>query len=133
MFVAESGGPSILIACDILASGSLKGFITGKRYNRCKRIHSAMELLHFKFFLSCAGSDMEDLVREELSQILKDNSSIHSTEFDDTSLSKKMRDFLEDYEIFKDETRRRLHGLTAQIDLVLVNRHRLDIGQQTST
>ena len=33
-FLAESGGPSILIACDILASRSLKGFITGKHYNR---------------------------------------------------------------------------------------------------
>ena len=112
-FVAESGGPSILIACDILASGSIKGFITGKHYNRCKRIHpllaSAMELLHFKFFLSRVGtnnSDILNLVREEISQIFNDSSSIHNTDFDGTSLSKEMKELLEDYEKFKDKTRR---------------------------
>ena len=29
-FIAESGGPSILVASETIASGSLKGFITGK-------------------------------------------------------------------------------------------------------
>ena len=128
IFVAESGGPSILIACDILASGSIKGFITGKHYNRCKRIHpllaSAMELLHFKFFLSRVGtnnSDILNLVREEISQIFNDSSSIHNTDFDGTSLSKEMKELLEDYEKFKDKTRRGEHGLTAQFWLIYID------------
>ena len=80
---------------------------------------------------------MEDLVRQELSQNLKDITSIHSTDFDDTSLSKEMRDLLEDYEKFKDEIRRGLHGLKARywftyIGLTSVHIHRFDIGSHTS-
>ncbi|CAG9818900.1 unnamed protein product [Phaedon cochleariae] len=38
-YIEESGGPYILAESGVLASGSLKGFITGTYYNRCKRIH----------------------------------------------------------------------------------------------
>ena len=128
-FLAESDGPSILIACDILASRSLKGFFIGKYYNRCKRIHpllaSAMELLHFNSFLSSSGCEIDDVVKEELSQILKDNSSIHHTDFDEFLLSKEVRELLDSYEKFKGQTSRGLHVLTAQywlayIDLVCI-------------
>ena len=37
-FIAESG-PHILTETGLLASGSLNGFISGKAYNRCKRLH----------------------------------------------------------------------------------------------
>ena len=60
-------------------------------------------------------------MEEELSQILKDNSSLHGTDFDDISLLKEMRDLLQDYEKFKDETRSRLHGLTAQYWLTYID------------
>ena len=64
-FIAESGGPSILVGSQVIASGLLKGFITGKHYNCCKRIHplfaTAMELLHFKLFLS----SRDDIVERE--------------------------------------------------------------------
>ena len=54
--IAESGGPHFLNECGILKPGSLKGFISGKHYNRCKRFHDylslAMELLHFQSYLS---------------------------------------------------------------------------------
>ena len=128
-FLAESGGHSILIACDLLASGSLKGFIIGEHDNRCKRIHpllaAAMELLHFNSFLSSSGCEIEDVVKVELSQILKNNSSIHRTDFDEFLMSKEVRELLDSYEKFKGQTRRGLHGLTAQywlayIDLVCI-------------
>ena len=34
--VDYSGGPEILTETDVLAPGSLKGFISGKNFNRCK-------------------------------------------------------------------------------------------------
>ena len=34
--IAESGGPHVLTECEILAKGSVNGFIKGKNYKRCK-------------------------------------------------------------------------------------------------
>ena len=52
---AESGGTSMLTDTGVLAPGSLNGFLTGKHFNRCKRLHPllalAFESLHFKAFL----------------------------------------------------------------------------------
>ena len=38
-YIEESGGPYILKECGVLASGSIRGFLAGKNYNRCKRLH----------------------------------------------------------------------------------------------
>ena len=50
--VKESGATHFLGELEILKSGSLNGFIKGKSYNRCKRIHEylslSMESLHFE-------------------------------------------------------------------------------------
>lgn len=49
--IAESGAPHILNECGALAVGSINGFIKGKHYNRCKRIHEllavSLEILFF--------------------------------------------------------------------------------------
>jgi hypothetical protein len=38
-FIYECGMPYILVESGFLESGSLSGFLEGKNYNRCKRIH----------------------------------------------------------------------------------------------
>ena len=38
-YLDASGGPEILIEQGVLAPGSLSGFLLGKHYNRCKRLH----------------------------------------------------------------------------------------------
>ncbi|OXU16633.1 hypothetical protein TSAR_013301 [Trichomalopsis sarcophagae] len=54
-FIDECGLTQIMIQSDLLASGSLNGFISGKHFNRCKRLHGivslALQILHFKEFL----------------------------------------------------------------------------------
>lgn len=54
--IADSGGPFVLNETGILAQGSLLGFLQGKHYNRCKRIHpifsTALETLHLMVFLA---------------------------------------------------------------------------------
>ena len=35
-FIDESGGPHLLVDTEVLALGSLRGFIAGKHFNRCK-------------------------------------------------------------------------------------------------
>ena len=53
-FILDSGGPYVLTETGALAPGSFQGFLMGKHYNRCKRIHpifsAALEILHFQEF-----------------------------------------------------------------------------------
>ncbi len=75
-FIAESGGPYILTESGVLAEGSLNGFLTGKIYSRCNRIHSlfavALESLHFKSFLKHENdSTVENQIRRILCQMEK--------------------------------------------------------------
>ena len=50
--ISESGALHILNESLVLAAGSTYGFIKGKNYNRCKRIHEllslAFEIFHFQ-------------------------------------------------------------------------------------
>lgn len=38
-FLDESGSPHILVDTEVLVAGSLQGFITGKHFNHCKKLH----------------------------------------------------------------------------------------------
>lgn len=44
-----------MVDSGLLAEGSLRGFLLGKHFNRCKRIHPvatlSLKILHFKVFL----------------------------------------------------------------------------------
>ena len=52
--IKECGGGAIITECGVVASDSLKGFLSGKNFNRCKCIHPmyalALETLHSKAF-----------------------------------------------------------------------------------
>ena len=52
--IADSRTPHLLNQPRILEKGSLKGFLTGKSYNRCRIIHqilaAAMEIIHLRGF-----------------------------------------------------------------------------------
>ena len=54
--ISESGGPQLLVDADVLASGSVRGFIECTNYNHCKRLHPmfalALRVLHFREFLT---------------------------------------------------------------------------------
>ena len=43
--IDESGGPHILTDTEVLAAGSLNGFISGKHFNRCKWLHPLLSLI----------------------------------------------------------------------------------------
>jgi hypothetical protein len=66
--ISESGGQHALTETEVLAPGSLKGFISGKHYNRCKRLHPllalAMEILHFRSFLAQLEQPITDNVHK---------------------------------------------------------------------
>ena len=63
--IDESGGPHILTDTEVLAAGSMNGFLSGKHFNRCKRLHpmlsQAFHVLHFRVFLKEFGDISPDL------------------------------------------------------------------------
>ena len=66
--IAESGGPSLLTETSVLNGGSVHGFLEGKNYNRCKKLHPilalAFEILHINAFLETFGH------KDEITDIL---------------------------------------------------------------
>ena len=73
-YINESGGPFILTESGVLAPGSLNGFIKGKQYNRCKRLHTllvaALEILRIEEFLGSDGDNTIALIsaKEEINK-----------------------------------------------------------------
>ena len=67
--LSESGALHILNESLILAAGSTNGFMKGKNYNRCKRIHEllslAFEILRFQSYLAEIPDpeDVLDIIR----------------------------------------------------------------------
>lgn len=110
-YIEESGGPAILTECEILASGSLKGFISGTHYNRCKRIHlqfaTALQILHFKEFLSAKELPLDDIIKDL--QILQKTNSLENV-----SLPNNLQELLEEYEKYYQQTENGSHGATAK-------------------
>ena len=73
--IEASGGPELLCATGVLATGSAAGFLAGRHFNRCRRLHpmlaTAMGLLHFKRFLEMSGPVTQEF--QELLEQLRDN------------------------------------------------------------
>ena len=53
--ISDCGLTNVMVDSNLLANGSLNGFLNGKHFHRCKRLHPLMalglEILHFKSFL----------------------------------------------------------------------------------
>lgn len=121
--IAESGGPSMLTETEVLAPGSLKGFISGKHFNRCKRLHPllalAFEKLHFLAFLEKneQNNEMQDFLSTMEVQNPEDLSLILSNELFqrcDTAYSE-----------YSDLTRSGAHGATAALWYMYIDYIRL--------
>lgn len=117
--VAESGGPAMLTESDVLAPGSLNGFLTGKHFNRCKRLHPilalAFETLHFRKFL-------EDYENTDEFITWLDNCSL--TTAGDLETAMKASIFVacsEEYRAYTKLTRDGRHGATPQFWMMYVD------------
>lgn len=60
-YIKDCGLSDILIDSGILASGSINSFLTGKHFNRCKRIIAlTIEILYFEYFLESENIILDD-------------------------------------------------------------------------
>jgi hypothetical protein len=118
-----SGGPDVLCNAEVLAQGSMNGFLSGKHFNRCKRIHplfaTALRMLHFKQFIELNGP-----VPEVFIQLLKDfNTDPSSDSLSTLAETAAFTELMDLYETYCEATRKGDHGATAKfwftyIDLV---------------
>lgn len=68
-------GINVAVDSELLASGSVETFLTGKHFNRCKRLHPLMSLglqiMNFQFYLEKQGITIGDEMRTELLTLIK--------------------------------------------------------------
>ena len=121
--IESSGCTDILCSAEVLAHGSVRGFIVGKHFNRCRRIHPLLalylQILHFKQFLTISG------MSDECVQLLNSFAAQPSPDSLSALLeSTAICDMLERYSNFCNKTRQGGHGSNARywfiyyIDLV---------------
>ena len=114
--VTDSGGPASLTDTEVLAPGSLNGFLSGKNFNRCKRQHEllslAMEILHFRSFVETYEG------KGDLEALFRDRSLPNGQE--DIINEPVFIDATHAYERYSENTRNGTHGLTAGYKKIMI-------------
>lgn len=116
-FLDGSGGANILTETGVLAPGSLNGFLLGKHYNRCKRLHpllaTAIQSLHFSSFLETHGP-MPASILEQLHE--SPSAMLAALEGSDD-----YDRFMTEYDKYTEQTLDGKHGSTAKYWMLYVN------------
>jgi len=112
--IEEPGGPQTLADTDVLASGSMNRLLSGKHFNRCKRLHpllaTAVRVLHIRCFTKTHGK-MPDSRLKTLTQLKRDPSPDCLQQMEESHV---FIAFMEVYDKYSNNTRRGQHGATAQ-------------------
>ena len=117
--IEDSGGPTMLIETDVLATGSLNGFLSGKHFNRCKRLHPilglALEILHFQVFIdSYDEKDELKAMTDKLSLTRRDDLEV-------VLASEVFIPCVSSYTTYTEKTRSGEHGVTAQFWIMYID------------
>lgn len=97
----------------LLANGSVKGFLDGKHFNRCKRLHPlvALELkvVNFESFLEHDNTILTDDMIQEASRLQKCGISSFHIE------NSELRELMNNYNIYKQQCVNGGHSKTPQL------------------
>ena len=113
-YINESGAEHLLTECEILAEGSLNGFIRGKYYNRCSRVHEILALVMEKKLYHSFLSTLPQERRDALSILLNDVPSECSVIEPFLETNEMFREHMEQYEKFFANVMQGALGPTAQ-------------------
>ncbi|GBP62840.1 hypothetical protein EVAR_44695_1 [Eumeta japonica] len=120
-FITDCGLSNVMVQSSLLASGSVTGFLDGKHFNRCKRLHPlvsvGLEILHFKSFLDMNNVEISDAVIEELVRL--QNTPISSFEIE----NEELKLLLHNYCIHKQQTLNGTGNNQRYINLTKVYEH----------
>lgn len=116
MFIIGCGLTNISIDSEILTTGSVNSFLTGKHFNRCKKIHPllslALQLLHCEKFLEREQHDIKE-IKDFLQKFNE-----QQTERPKTIENHNFKQLFDKYEKYRSETFQSLYGKTVQIYLM---------------
>jgi len=111
-FIDECGLTYIMVECGLLAAGSVNGFVSGKHFNRCKRLHPLVALglrsLLFEDFLHKQAKTIEVDLVEVLKQF--QSNKLLNFKIENRTLNNLLRDFLN----YESQTLNGDFGKTAQ-------------------
>ena len=103
--VCDSGGPEILVQSNVLGKGSLNGFVGGKHFNTCKRLHpllaNALSHLHLKQFID----DLHAPPEEDLEILM----NVNKDQPEQDAINKVFYcKFIQDYMDYKEKNKSRV-------------------------
>ncbi|CAG5043316.1 unnamed protein product [Parnassius apollo] len=94
--ISACGLTNVMVESNLLANGSVNGFLDGKHFNRCKRLHPmvalGLEILHFKSFLQNNNITLTDDVIEGVKRL--QNSEISSFHIENEELEELINNYL---------------------------------------
>lgn len=118
-FIENCGITNFMVSAELLASGSVNSFISGKHFNRCKRLHTylsaSLQILHFESFAKLNDVSFTDEMMFYLLHFTEEKTLIPSLQ------NEALIQLFENYEIYKTETLEGKHGKTAQFYMIYVN------------
>lgn len=117
--IMDCGLTNVMVQSNLLASGSVSGFLEGKHFNRCKRLHPLMavglEILHFRSFLEMNNTVVTDQIVDEITRLRASSISTLTIE------NEELNDLLNNYNIYKQQTLNGEFGKTPQFYLIYIN------------
>lgn len=124
--------PYILVESGLLASGSLSGFLEGKNYNRCRRIHEltaiALQTLHFEAFLDSLKGE---ITKEDIAVLLRciDFENANEASFI-SSIPEEINELFLKYEMYSQLTLSGEHGPLAKYWMLYISK--IDVHRKMS-
>lgn len=119
-FISDCGLMNVAVESRIIASGSVDSFISGKHFNRCKRLHPLMalglEILHFRFFLENEKITVPENFETELIAFNNRNLS-----YDALLNNSEVSEILSAYSAFKEASLSGAHGITPKFYMIYIN------------
>lgn len=117
--IIDCGLSNIMVQSNLLAAGSVNGFLEGKHFNRCKRLHPLMglglQVLHFKSFLEFKNIAVTDDMLQEITRL--QTAPISSFKIE----NEELEELLDDYNIYKQQTLNGEFGKTPQFYMMYIN------------
>lgn len=118
-FIDDCGLSYMMVQSDLLASGSVNGYISGKHFNRCKRLHPivavALEILHFRNFVEQEKLEIDETTILALGEFSEQKQLSPVVE------SAALTEILKIYSVYQEATLQGKHGKTAQFYATYMN------------
>ena len=113
-FIMDSSVQHLLTESGILAEGSLMGFLKGKYYNRCVRVHQilslAMEIKIYQCFFSTLAEDRKEDIKDILQSVPESTDDLE--EF--LTSNSVFNSYMKQYQLFFEGVLKGSHGSTTQ-------------------